>query len=80
LERALNIQFDDHIDYDNHKPSANSNSRNSTFSKTLRTKDGQSAHPHTRIKKVALSQNYSRKIKRTLPQWTTKSYFCTPWA
>ena len=41
VERALNAELDDHLGYDKHEPSANSNSRNGTSSKTLRTEDGQ---------------------------------------
>jgi len=41
VERVLNAELDDHIGYDKHEPSANSNSRNGTSSKTLRTEDGQ---------------------------------------
>ncbi len=41
VERVLNAELDDHPGYDKHKPSANSNSRNGTFSKTLRIEDGQ---------------------------------------
>ncbi len=41
VERALNTELDDHLGYDKHEPSTNSNSRNGTSSKTLRTEDGQ---------------------------------------
>jgi len=41
VEHALNAELDDHLGYDKHEPSANSNSRNGTSSKTLRTEDGQ---------------------------------------
>ncbi len=39
VERALNTELDDHLGYDKHEPSTNSNSRNGTSSK--RTEDGQ---------------------------------------
>jgi len=41
VEHALNAELDDHLGYDKHEPSANSNSRNGTSSKILRTEDGQ---------------------------------------
>lgn len=41
VERALNAELDDHLGYDKHEPSNNSNSRNGTSRKTLRTEDGQ---------------------------------------
>lgn len=41
VERALNAELDDHLGYSKHEPSSNSNSRNGTTSKTLRTEDGQ---------------------------------------
>ena len=41
VERALNAELDDHLGYEKHEPSANSNKRNGTSSKTLRTEDGQ---------------------------------------
>ncbi len=41
VERALNAELDDHLGYDKHEPSTNSNSRNGTSSKILRTEDGQ---------------------------------------
>jgi len=41
VEHALNAELDDHLGYDKNEPSANSNSRNGTSSKTLRTEDGQ---------------------------------------
>jgi transposase-like protein len=41
VEHALNAELDDHLGYDKHEPSGNSNSRNGTSSKTLRTEDGQ---------------------------------------
>lgn len=41
VERALNVELDDHLGYDKHEVSRTSNSRNGTTSKTLRTEDGQ---------------------------------------
>lgn len=41
VERALNAELDDHLGYDKHEHSSNSNSRNGTTRKTLRTEDGQ---------------------------------------
>ena len=41
VERALNAELDDHLGYDKHELSSNSNSRNGTSRKTLRTEDGQ---------------------------------------
>lgn len=41
VERALNAELDDHLGYDKHQPSDNSNSRNGSTRKTLRTEDGQ---------------------------------------
>jgi len=41
VEHALNAELDDHLGYDKHEPSANSNSRYGTSSMTLRTEDGQ---------------------------------------
>ena len=41
VERVLNAELDDHLGYEKHEPSANSNSRNGTSSKILRTEDGQ---------------------------------------
>ncbi len=41
VEHALNAELDDHLGYDKHEPSANSNSRNGTYSKILYTEDGQ---------------------------------------
>ena len=41
VERALNAELDDHLGYEKHESSVNSNSRNGTSPKTLRTEDGQ---------------------------------------
>jgi putative transposase len=41
VEQALNAELDDHLGYDRHETSNNSNSRNGSTSKTLRTEDGQ---------------------------------------
>ena len=41
VERALNAELDDHLGYDKHESSNNSNSSNGTSRKTLRTEDGQ---------------------------------------
>ena len=41
VERALNAELDEHLGYERNEESSNSNSRNGTTSKTLRTEDGQ---------------------------------------
>jgi transposase-like protein len=41
VERALNTELDEHLGYERNEESSNSNSRNGTTSKTLRTEDGQ---------------------------------------
>jgi len=41
IEHALNAELDDHLGYEKHDASSNSNKRNGTTSKTLRTEDGQ---------------------------------------
>lgn len=41
VERALNAELDDHLGYDKHEKSNNTNSRNGSSRKTLRTEDGQ---------------------------------------
>mgnify|MGYP000349314760 CR=1 FL=1 len=41
VEHALNAELDDHLGYEKHDTSSNSNKRNGTTSKTLRTEDGQ---------------------------------------
>lgn len=41
VEHALNAELDDHLGYDKHTESSNSNSRNGSTSKILRTEDGQ---------------------------------------
>jgi len=41
MEHVLNDELNDYLGYDKHEPSTNSNSRNSTSRKTLRTEDGQ---------------------------------------
>ena len=41
VETALCAELDDHLGYDKHQPSSNTNSRNGHFSKTLITEDGQ---------------------------------------
>ena len=41
IEHALNAELDDHLGYEKHVASSNSNKRNGTTSKTLRTEDGQ---------------------------------------
>ena len=41
IETALNAELDDHLGYDKHPPSDNSNSRNGYSRKTLKTEDGQ---------------------------------------
>jgi transposase-like protein len=40
VETALNAELDEHLGYDRHQPSDNSNSRNGYSSKTLLTEDG----------------------------------------
>ncbi len=41
VEAALNAELDEHLGYDRHQPSDNTNSRNGYTSKTLKTEDGQ---------------------------------------
>ncbi|MEE2653806.1 MAG: IS256 family transposase [Pseudomonadota bacterium] len=41
VEAALNAELDEHLSYDRHQPSDNTNSRNGYTSKTLKTEDGQ---------------------------------------
>ena len=41
VERALNAELDEHLGYDKHEKSNNTNSRNGSSRKTLRTEDGQ---------------------------------------
>jgi putative transposase len=41
VEQALNAELYDHLGYERHEASNNSNSRNGSTSKTLRTEDGQ---------------------------------------
>jgi len=41
IERTLNTELDDHLGYEKHEPSANSNSLNGASTKTFRTEDGQ---------------------------------------
>lgn len=41
VERALNAELDEHLGYDKHEQSNNTNSRNGSSRKTLRTQDGQ---------------------------------------
>src|SRR5690606_6200436 len=41
VEAALNAELDEHLGYERHQASDNTNSRNGYTSKTLRTEDGQ---------------------------------------
>ena len=41
VEHALNAELDDHLGYEKHDTSSNSNKRNGTISKALRTEDSQ---------------------------------------
>lgn len=41
VEAALNAELDEHLGYDKHQPSGNTNSRNGYSAKTLMTEDGQ---------------------------------------
>ena len=71
VEAALNAELDDHLGYEKHTPSANSNSRNGYSSKTLRTKMANLRLKHLVIVKAALSPFWSRNSRPTSLPWTT---------
>ncbi len=61
VERILNAELDDHLGYEKHEPSANSNSRNGTSSKILRTENRQFQLDTPRDREGSFEQRLVRK-------------------
>ncbi len=78
VKRVLNAELDDHLGYDKHETSANSNSRNGTSSKTLRTEDGQFQLDTPRDREGSFEPKIVKRAKPVSPPWTIKFCFYMP--
>ncbi len=78
VEHDLNAELDDHLGYEKHNASSNSNKRNGTTSKTLRTEDGQFQLDTPRDRDGSFEPKIVKKAKLNLLPWTIKYYFYTP--
>ena len=82
VEAALGVELDEHLGYDKHAVSGNTNSRNGTSSKTLLSEDGAfeidvPLRLTCRVTAIALSsRSWLKSTKPALPAWTIKSCFC----
>jgi len=76
VETALNAELDDHLGYDRHEQSDESNSRNGFSTKVLQTEGGQFDLGTPRDRTGSFESKLVKNTSAGSPQWMTKSFFC----
>lgn len=73
VEAALNAELDEHLGYELHQASDNTNCRNGYTRKSLKTEDGQFELNTPRDRECSFEPQLVKKGQTRSPRWITRS-------